>query len=172
MVAWALVAVVPAIAQSPGPLESEVKATYLLNFGRFATWRPNAPASESFAICVIGRDPFGSTLDQTVAGETIDGRGVIARRIVNAADARSCRILFVSSSEEARLPTILPIAQNAGVLTVSDLARFSDRGGMIQFVPQDKRVRFQVNETAVEQAGLSLSSELLRVAAAVIRRVP
>jgi hypothetical protein len=171
-IALALVVVAPATAQSPKPLEFEVKATYLLNFGRFATWRLSQPASQPFAVCIIGRDPFGSTLDHTVAGETIDGRSVIAKRIASAGDATDCRILFVSGSEEGRLPAILPMAQSAGVLTVSDIPRFTDRGGMIQFVSQDKRVRFQVNETAVERAGLTLSSELLRVATAVTRSTP
>lgn len=171
MLVLALVAVTPAIAQ-PKPLEFEVKATYLLNFGRFATWPVGLEPAEPFAVCVIGRDPFGATLDQTVAGETIDGRAVVAKRIASADEAKACRILFVSGSEEARLPAIFPVARVAGVLTVSDIVRFSDRGGMIQFVSQDKRVRFQVNETAVEQAGLSLSSELLRVAIAVTRSAP
>lgn len=174
MVAFALMAAPSPGAQPPKPLEFEVKAAYLLNFGRFATWRPGAPASQpdGFPVCVIGRDPFGSALDQTVAGETIESRSVFVKRIVEAQEASGCRILFVSGSEESHLLAILPIAEKAGVLTVSDISRFADRGGMIQFVSQDRKVRFQVNAAAVDQAGLTLSSELLRVATVVIRSAP
>jgi hypothetical protein len=171
---FALIAVRPIGAQPPKPLDFEVKATYLLNFGRFATWPSGAPANgrDGFAVCVIGRDPFGSALDKTVAGESIDGKAVVVRRITDAQAAGDCRILFVSASEEARLPIILPAAAKAAVLTVSDIPRFTDRGGMIEFVPQDRKVRFRVNAASVEQAGLTLSSELLRVATAVIRSAP
>lgn len=174
MVVFTLMVAPPAGAQSPKPLDFEVKATYLLNFGRFATWPTGMPSSERgrFPVCVIGRDPFGTALDQTVAGETIDGQSVVARRIVKEQEATYCRILFVSGSEEAHLPAILRVTESAGVLTVSDIPRFTDRGGMIQFVSQDRRVRFQVNDAAVQQAGLSLSSQLLRVAISVIRSTP
>jgi hypothetical protein len=54
-------------------------------------------------------------------------------------------------------------------LTVSDIPQFSQRGGMIQFVLEGNRIRFEVNLTATRRAGLSLSSELLKVATAVRR---
>jgi hypothetical protein len=75
----------------------------------------------------------------------------------------------VSSSEESQLPSVLQTAGGAGILTVSDLPQFAARGGMIQFVSQGNRIRFEVNLTAVEQANLTLSSELLKVATAVRR---
>jgi hypothetical protein len=169
-----LAAATPLNAQPPKPLDFEVKATYLLNFGRFATWPATSPTVErdDFPVCVIGSDPFGSALDHTVAGESIDGRGVVVKRIAHPEEVAKCRILFVSGSEEAQLSAILPVAEKAGVLTVSDIAVFAARGGMIQFVSQDRKIRFRVNATAAEQAGLTLSSELLRVAVAVVRSTP
>jgi hypothetical protein len=116
---------------------------------------------------VIGRDPFGAVLDSTLAGETIDGKSMAVKRIRAAKDAVGCRILFVSASEEPQLSQILEVIGRSGVLTVSDLPGFTARGGMIQFVSQENRVRFEVNLTAAEQANLKLSSELLKVATAV-----
>jgi hypothetical protein len=158
-------------AQPPRPLDSEVKATYLFNFGRFTTWPQSATVADgtSFSVCVLGRDPFGPVLDTTMAGETIAGRRVVAKRIAKSTESTGCRILFVSRSEESQLPSILEAAGAAGALTVSDLPQFAARGGMIQFVSQDNRIRFEVNLTAVEQANLLLSSELLKVATAVRR---
>jgi hypothetical protein len=174
MIVVAFLSAVPLRAEPAKPLDVEVKATYLLNFGRFATWPVDTPdpAEQGFPLCVIGRDPFGSVLDHTVTGETIDGRAVVVRRIATAPETNQCRILFVSGSEESRLAAILALAEKAGVLTVSDIPRFTDRGGMIQFVLEDKRVRFRVNAVAVGHARLTLSSELLRVASAVVRSSP
>jgi hypothetical protein len=156
-------------AQQPKPLDIEVKAVYLLNFGRFATWPPPvSPADgDGFSVCVLGRDPFGSTLDAVVARETIDGKRVVAKRIAKTDDAIGCRILFVGTAADQELTRLLQTVEKAGVLTVSDMPRFVERGGMIQFVSQGNKVRFIVNVPAAEQAGLVLSSELLRVAVAV-----
>jgi hypothetical protein len=97
----------------------------------------------------------------------IDGKRVTVRRIARAADTEGCRILFVSASEDAELAHILQTLVGSRILTVSDLPQFVERGGMIQFVSDGKKIRFTVNVPAATQAGLMLSSELLRVAAAV-----
>src|SRR5882762_11395528 len=83
-------------AQKSRPQEYEVKATYLYNFARFVEWPATAAAAKanSFAICVLGQDPFGPALDVIVAGETIDGKAVSAKRIMKPQDAVSCRVLY------------------------------------------------------------------------------
>jgi hypothetical protein len=150
-----------------------VKAAYLYNFGKFVN--RSAAASDDakgFTICVLGKDPFGSLLDSALANQTIEGQSVIARRLASAQEAVGCRILFISSSEDHQLKDILMATAKNDALTVSDIAQFSERGGMIEFVPQGDRVRFAVNVSNVEDAGLSLSSELLKVAVSVKRNSP
>lgn len=153
-------------AQNAKPSEYSVKAVYLFNFGRFVEWPAKLPEaqSDSFEICVLGQNPFGPALNATVARETIAGKNVVAKQIASPKDAADCRVLFISSSEDGRLKEILDSLGTASVLTVSDLPRFTDRGGMVQFVLEGDRVRFEVNSTTTERAGLALSSELLKVA--------
>lgn len=158
-------------AQQARPAEYQVKAAYLHNFGRFVEWpaRFAETTDDFFSICVLGQDPFGAALDATLTGETIDSKSVVARRIVKSEDAVNCRILFISSSENNHLKEILMALDRSDVLTVSDMPRFSQRGGMIQFVLQGNRIRFEVNLAAAQGAGLTLSSELLKVAVTVRR---
>jgi hypothetical protein len=155
------------------PTEYQVKAAYLSNFGRFVEWPQGAaaPETQSFNICVLGEDPFGPVLDAALAGERIDQVPLAARRIATVRDAAPCRILFISASAEKQLKDILSSLGKIGVLTVSDIPEFARHGGMIQLVLRGNRVRFEVNLTAVEQVGLSLRSELLKLAVA-IRRTP
>ncbi len=161
---------VSVVAQPARPLESEVHAVCLLNFGRFANWPVDEAAeSDAFTVCVLGRDPVGAVLDSAVDGERIDGRPVEARRIDKADEALRCRLLFIRASETARVTQILQRLSHARTLTVSDMPSFAERDGMIQFVREGNKVRFIVNIAAAEQAGLSFSSELLRVAASVIK---
>jgi len=167
---WALIVVPCLWAQGPKPTDYDVKAAYLYNFGRFVEWPDSvATKSDSFNVCVLGQDPFGPALDSTLAGETIGGKNVTARRISSPQEAVNCRILFMSSAEGSRLSKIMEALDKGSVLTVSDMPQFSQRGGMIQFVLEGKKVRFEVNLTAVQRAGLTLSSELLKVATNVRR---
>ena len=169
-VAWVLAGASCLHAQQANPTEYEVKAAYLYNFGKFVEWPAKVTAvSDFFSICVLGEDPFGSTFDATIAGESINGKKVVVKRITKPQDAVSCRILFISSSEESRLKEILATLDNASILTVSDISQFTRRGGMIRFVMEANRVRFEVNLTTAEHAGLTLSSQLLKVAISVRR---
>ena len=101
-------------------------------------------------------------------GEQIDGKKVGILRISKIQEVRSCNILFVSSSEEKRLPTIVVEAQRMHVLTVSDMPHFAERGGTIGLINHNDRIRFEVNRTRAEECHLGLSSELLKVALRVI----
>ena len=158
-------------AQQPKPNEYQVKATYLYNFGRFVKWPETAPAGkgDSFSVCVLGQDPFGPILDATLAGEALDGKPVVLRRLAKPQGAGECRILFISSTEEKHLKEILTELNESGVLTVSDMPGFTRRGGMIQFVLEGDKVRFEINLASAESSRLVLSSELLKVAASVKR---
>jgi YfiR/HmsC-like len=174
VLALALFGATGLIAQQPKPNEYQVKATYLYNFGRFVKWPGTFPAGkgDSFSVCVLGQDPFGSILDSTLAGEALNGKPVVLRRISKPQDAGECRILFISAKEEKHLKEILAALDEGGVLTVSDMPDFTRRGGMIQFVLEGDRVRFEINLATAESARLVLSSELLKVAASVKRNGP
>jgi hypothetical protein len=141
-----------------------VKAAYLYNFGRFVEWPRSVTPTDSFNICVVGDDPFGTALNLTLSDEIIAGKKVLLKRVPTAGDAINCRILFISASEESQLRQILAALAGSSVLTVSDAPRFSRRGGMIQFVLDGSRVRFEINLASAERAGLTLSSELLKLA--------
>jgi hypothetical protein len=167
-----LLMVAAAWGQNPKPTDYQVKAAYLYNFGRFVEWPANiASKSDPFTVCVLGKDPFGPILDHAMAEETIGGKSIVAKRISSPQESADCQILFLSSTEEGRLNKILEATNKEAVLTVSDMPQFSERGGMIQFILDGKRVRFEVNLTAAQNAGLALRSELLRVAT-VVKRNP
>jgi hypothetical protein len=170
VILFVLLLVVPSLrSQQPKPNEYQVKAAYLYNFGRFVQWPAKVAANDdsTFTICVLGQDPFGPLLDSTLAGESIGGKPVVTRRLSKPQEAADCRILFINSTEQKHLREILVALEKEAVLTVSDMPDFSRRGGMIQFVLEGERVRFEVNLARAENARLTLSSELLKVALVV-----
>jgi hypothetical protein len=146
--------------------ESDVEAAYLFNFGKFM--RVANHTGSNFTIGILGSNPFGGTLEQLTAKESIDGHPMHISRVSTPEEARSCDIVFVGESDPARVDRDLAELNSAPVLTVSSASGFVDRGGMIQFVVQQNRVRFRVNLDAVTRAHIQLSSELLKVAVSVM----
>ena len=122
--------------------------------------------SDSAAPLVIGTlgdDPFGGFLDATVRGEHLGARPFVVRRFGRVEDIKACDILFISQSEGNRLEPILAGLENRPILTVSDIDRFAERGGMIGFVT-DRHIRLRINLQTAHAAHLTISSKLLRVA--------
>jgi hypothetical protein len=148
------------------PSVFDVKAAYLLNFGKFMH-RANAvpaPAREAFDVCVVGEDGIEAALKDLVGGQSIDNRPVRIVRVKDGVQARSCQIAYVSDSEAARTDKDLEELRGADVLTVGNSSAFLAQGGMIQFLLLSNHVRFAVNLEAVKKTHVVLSSELLRVA--------
>jgi hypothetical protein len=150
------------------PSEYQVKAAFLLNFTKFVEWPATEPTDSHtpFAICIFGEDPFGKALDEVIEGETLNDRKVIVRRI-DAEPLGSCQVLFLSKSV-TQVPHILATV-GSGVLTVGEGEGFIHEGGIIAFVIENRRVRFDINQRAAQHAGLTLSSRLLSVARSVAK---
>ena len=139
-----------------------MKAAFLYNFAKFVEW-PGDPDA-SLILGILGDDPFGAAIDQLVAGKTVNGRALAVKRLKWGQDLRQCQILFISSSEQKRLPQIIASLRGASVLTVGETDAFLSSGGIIRFVLEGSKVRFEINAGAAEQAHLKLSSKLLALA--------
>lgn len=168
MVLWSSILVSQQIESHSGEpvaLEYQVKAAFLLNFTKFVDWpEPQPPGSNApFAICVLGTNPFGGVLNQIAEGETAAGRKLVVLK-VSPAEARGCQVVYFAR-EDKTSPRIF----ESGTLTVGEGPKFLAEGGMIAFVLENRRVRFDVNRRAAEQAGLKISSKLLSVARVVER---
>ena len=168
MAAAALLAA-PGMAQSAAAAEYDAKAAFLYNFTKFVEWPEAAFYDDlsSFRLCVLGDDPFGDGL-KMIAQQEVAGRKLALWRVSAMSDPSGCQILFVSRSERQRLPQILAAVRGAPVLTVADTAGFLEKGGIVNFVLEGSRVRFEINQQAAEQSRLKISSKLLRLATRVI----
>ena len=171
LVLCALLAVVLSGRRAPAETyadEYQVKAAYILNFARFVEWPAEAlPSSAPMTIAVVGKDPFNGYLEQVLRGKLVNGHPIHLRYVRWNDVLTTYHIVFVSASEEAHLPDILRTIGRESVLTVSDIDRFSLRGGVIEFSMVGNRVRFDINRGPALAARLSISSRLLGVARAV-----
>jgi hypothetical protein len=149
------------------PSLGDVEAAYLYNFGKFVRW-PQSAERGTMLICVAGKDPFAQTVGRLVTGERIDDRPLEVRSLERPEGVHGCSILFVGTGERGRLDGFLAAADGKQILTVGDSPDFLTHGGIIQFIFQEDHVRFSVNLNAASRNGLTLSSELLKVAISVV----
>jgi hypothetical protein len=148
--------------------EYSIKAAFLYNFAKFAEWPASVfnHFSDPLVICVLGADPFGNALGE-LEGESVGGRSIEVRRARTLEELGRCHILFISNSLSAEARGICRALSRKPILTVSDIERFAQLGGMIGLTMFDKRIRFDINLKAAEHAGLKLNPQLLRLATVV-----
>lgn len=162
---WHFLAVLVANA-APGISEYQVKALFLFNFIKYVEWPqdtfegPDTPIT----IGVFGKDPFNGDLQRAVNGKDINGRKIIVKTVGNDADPATFNLLFISASENANLDRILEAVKGSPVLTVGEDWQFIKKGGIINFVIKDEKVRLEISLPASHEAHLQISSRLLSVA--------
>ena len=175
LICWVVAAIFSVgavMAQEKASVEYKVKAAYLLNFGKFVEWPTNRfpTATSPIKVGVLGKDPFGADLDRIMAGRVIGGRKFEIIRSSEPEASLACHIVFVSSSERRQFSQIIETLHKANVLTVGEHEQFLEQGGIIRFflhddpVRSESTVRFEINASAAQTAGLRISSKLLQIA--------
>lgn len=151
---------------APVLTESQLKATFVFNFVKFTEWPANAftNATAPIVIGVAGEDSFRRTLEDLVEGEVVSGRRLVVKRVDSSEEFSAYHVLFLSRIAKDRLLVLLAALKNKPVLTISDLDRFCEQGGMINLVLlASGTVQPQVNCAAANLAGVQISSRLLNL---------
>ena len=147
-------------------LEYAVKGTFLYKFGAFVEWPGTAfeAPDDEVRLCIVGRDPFGPALDQAIAGQRIGARPVQLRRVPAATRDSQCHIMFIGGSGEQSVADALAEVRGTPVLTVTDVSQPGAANGIIAFIIDNNRVRFDIDDRAAGENGIVISSQLLNLA--------
>jgi hypothetical protein len=146
-----------------GPLDADVKATFLYNFAKFTEW-PSLQPGAPILVCVVGDDQIADALVAAVRGQNIGGHKLDVSRPHESTIWRLCHLLFIAAADVKRSAAGLGGIKTLPVLTVSDGKGFSQAGGVIEFYLEGGRVRFAINVDAADRARLRLRSQLLALA--------
>lgn len=153
-------------AQEQSMEEHEVKAAFVLKLVNFVQW-PSDAGGRDLIIGFIGADATSDALQRQAAGQSINGRKVVVRRLGLDGNLKACQVIFVGASEGKSTPAVLERVRGSGVLTVGESAGFGQHGGVVNLLLNGGRIRFEVNPHAAEQAHLQISSRLLSLATIV-----
>ena len=150
----------PAITHAQSASETAIKAAYLAKLGAYVTW---PDASGPIVICAVGEDVLGNALERAVAGQQIDGRPLVVRKLDAVDRGSGCSIAYLTGSSRQSVAAALAALRSAPVLTVTD-SRVSSARGMIHFQIAQNRVRFSIDDRAAADSRLGISSKLLALA--------
>lgn len=164
-----LLMLVTVATASSAPPEYQVKAVFLFNFTQFVDWPAQTftNAQAPFVIGVLGRDPFGSALDEAVRGETVNGRSLVVQRYRSVEELKPCQILFIDRSAVGEVNRTLAALGHQSTLTVTDFDAQAPSTEIIRFLNEGKKIRLRINVDSAREAGLTISSKLLRPAEVV-----
>ncbi len=146
--------------------EYQLKAAFLYNFAKFVEWPSDAfPKSDSpIIIGIVGGNPFGADLEKTIKDRTINGHPIKICLISERETNFVAQVLFIAAAEDRLVDNVLRCAANRPVLTVGESDKFIQRGGLINFVFEADKVRFEINAEAAGRAGLHISANLQKLA--------
>jgi hypothetical protein len=158
-------------AESTGVKEYRLKAAFLYNFTKFVEWpAPRfAETNSPIVIGVWGKDPFGPDLQQVIKDRSVNGRALVFKPVETAEEAKAVHLLFIPATEDSRVSGHLRALQGSSVLTVGETEAFGEAGGIIQFLREGDKVRFNINIGSAEQAQMKISAQLQKLAKTVRR---
>jgi hypothetical protein len=146
-------------AQPLAQAEATLKARLTLSLTRFTQW-PATASGEALRLCVAHRDPFTAQAFAETDGQIVNGRRI---QVVRAPPLAGCHVLYIDGTAE-RVPDLIRSAAALPVLVVGDAEGMLAQGAMVEFVPVNDSIRFDVNMPAVRQGQLAISSQALKLA--------
>jgi hypothetical protein len=193
----AAVAAVSNDPKTPEQMESEVKAAFIFNFMKFIQWPPekslttDSDASKPVQIAILGRNPFKQAFEQ-ILHKDIQGRSIelvefesyeqFSRAYPNRQAAatsyqqtyqsslQKCHLLFICESEKDSVGELLAMIEGQSIVTISDVEDFAAHQGMIGFVMEKNKVRFEINLNIANRENIRISSQLLGLAKRVYKK--
>jgi len=155
-----------AAGEATGPGEYELKATFLFNFTKYATWPDDAfeRADSPFVVGVLGPDPFKDVLDRTMKDKVAAGRRIVVERYPRMSQVGSPHLLFVTERDPALAGAVPKEFAKRPILLVGDCEEFATVGGGVGFFLRRGDLRFAINPDALARARISVSVQVMKLA--------
>jgi hypothetical protein len=145
----------------------------LYNFVQFVRWPAGfVPSEQELVLGILGRDPLQEwLLDLAAEGSRSGSIKTVQLGSLQelAAQKHKLQVLYIGRTAQKNLPAILQVLDGLPVLTVSDDELFIKQGGMMNFVRQNSRIRFDINLDAVASGHLKISSRLYGLARLIVK---
>ena len=146
--------------------ENQAKAAFVFNVVRYVSWPP--PLSDTVLIGVLGKGPLASEW-QGLSGKSLNGKKLKVFKSNEIDEMLDCQIVIIEETNHQKLSRILLSLKNYPILSIGDSPVFISSGGKLNVSLVNNRISFTVNLAQARSVGLDISSNLLKLAAEVIK---
>lgn len=161
LMATALFCSTNAHGETTGLYEQKIKAGLVYNFLKYTAWPTNG--TNTLNVCLFGGEALDGYLTP-LTGRTAQQTPIAIVRISRANEVTNCNLVFIPQTQEGAMSDLLAATKGRPILTVSDIARFARRGGMVELTSEDQHVGLAINKDTVERSGLSIQDRMLKLA--------
>ncbi|MEJ6005757.1 YfiR family protein [Paucibacter sp. AS339] len=146
---------------APAPDNAQLKAAFIYRFAQFTQWPP--PPLREFTYCVAGNAGMQSAL-QGLTLKSHEGASSRLLVVMEPQQAQQCQLLLLGFTERAELQRWQQALSAEPVLVVGDSAEAFGNGAVIALVLEPNGLSFRINHTEAKRRGLTLSSQMLKLA--------
>jgi hypothetical protein len=153
----------PPVFSSPATTpEDELKSAVILTFLRYSEWPGHAAPDQPITVGVLGRPGLAPVLRRALEGKPVNNRTIRVIELKSLSDPQCCQVLYLATDKAAEIQQALTSARASRILTIGEADRFLEYGGAVNLMVVDGHMAFEINLSALEKSGVSISSKLLR----------
>ncbi len=144
--------------------ENVIKAAYIERITRFIEW-PQTQTEKDTSVFVIGvyeDNEFYNTLVKVFKNKTIKGHRAEIIQIANIGQIEFSNLCYIDEKLRANIEKIVTVANNNGVLMMSQVKDFGEKGIHINFYVEDDKLKFEINKQSISSGKFKVSSLLMK----------
>jgi hypothetical protein len=138
-------------------------SVFIYNFTKYIQWPAEYQTGE-FVIAVLGDSPIFHELEKMAMNKTVGIQKIVIKRYKSMKEVNNCHILFVPSANNNHFESVQEKLKGKHTLIITEKTGMAQKGSGINFVLQDNKWKFELNESATQSAGLKVSKELAQMA--------
>ncbi|MFN3841250.1 MAG: YfiR family protein [Cyclobacteriaceae bacterium] len=141
----------------------EVYSMMVYNFVKYVQW-PDHTENGEFVIGVIGNNDVFTTLNTWYGGKPRGNKTYVIKKFNSAADVADCHVVFIDKSKSGEFEAVNAKVKGKGTLVITDKAGLGEKGSGINFKNIDNKLKFELNQKAIEASNLKVSGSLTSMA--------
>jgi len=141
----------------------EVYSMMVYNFIKYVQW-PDHSESGEFVIGVVGNAEVFTTLNNWYGGKPRGGKMYVIKKFNSAAEVANCHVVFIDKSKSGEFDAVNNKVKGKGTLVITDKAGLGEKGSAINFKNVDNKLKFELNQRAMEASNLKVSGALSSMA--------
>jgi len=141
----------------------EVYSMMVFNFTKYVQW-PDYTGGGDFTIGVIGNTDIYNTLSTWYAGKARGSKTYVVKKFSDASEVGDCHVIFIDKSRSGEFEAVNNKVKGKGTLIITDKNGLGAKGSAINFKTVDNKLKFELNQKAIEASNLKVSGALSSMA--------